>query len=130
MKKIIMIITEILLLSVIVLVLDFGFLISMKKYFNNQVRIIQGSDMKMNILAAVLCYVVIIGCIYKFIITTNASVLDAAFLGWSIYLIYELTNKALFANWSWKTVLIDGVWGGILFGISTYIIRKILTITA
>ena len=123
MKAIIMQLAQIILLSVIVLILDGVFLISLKKYFGHQIRSIQGSELKINILASVLCYIVIIGCVYKFIILTNASILDAAILGWLIYLMYELTNKALFTNWSWKTVLIDGVWGGVLFALSTYIIR-------
>ncbi len=119
-------ILHVLLLSVILLVLDGVFLGSLKKYFNHQVRIIQGTDMKMNFIAAGLCYIVIIGCLYKFIIKTNASILDAAILGWSVYLIYELTNKALLTNWSWTTVMIDGVWGGILFGLGTYLYRLLL----
>ena len=81
--------------------------------------------MMMNYLAAGLCYVVIIACVYKFIILPGASILDAAMLGWSVYLIYELTNKALFNLWSWNTVLIDGLWGGILFAGSVYIYRAI-----
>jgi uncharacterized membrane protein len=116
---------EIILLAVIVLVIDLGFLWSMRNYFNGQIRAIQGTNMSMNYLAAGLCYVVIIACLYKFIILPGASILDAAMLGWSVYLIYELTNKALFNSWEWQTVLIDGVWGGILFASSTYIYQII-----
>lgn len=119
---------EILLLALIVLVIDLGFLWSMRNYFNNQIRVIQGTNMMMNYLAGGLCYVVIIACIYKFIILQGLSILDAAMLGWSIYLIYELTNKALFNLWSWNTVLIDGLWGGILFAGSVYIYRAIKSI--
>ena len=114
------------LLAVIMLVLDAVFLGSMRVYFNNQIRSIQGSGMQMNYVAAALCYLVITGCVYRFIIMTGASVLDAAILGWSVYLIYELTNKALFTNWTWTTVMIDGMWGGILFAASTYIYRRLL----
>ena len=116
---------EILLLAIIVLLIDLGFLWAMRNYFNSQIRAIQGTNMSMNYLAGGLCYVVIIVCIYKFIILSGASILDAAMLGWSVYLIYELTNKALFNSWAWLTVLIDGVWGGILFASSTYIYKKI-----
>lgn len=118
-------IAEIFILAIIVLVIDLGFLFGMRNYFNNQIRLIQGSDLVMNYLAGGLCYLVIIGCLYKFIISTGASILDAALLGWSIYLIYELTNKALFSKWFWTTVIIDGLWGGVLFAISTYVFRAI-----
>ena len=118
-------ISEILLLSAIILVMDLGFLWSMRNYFNRQLRLIQGTDLTWNYLAAVLCYLVIIGCVYKFVILSGVSILDAALLGWSIYLIYELTNKALFNKWSWITVMIDGIWGGILFAVSAYIFKVI-----
>jgi uncharacterized membrane protein len=117
---------ELFVLSVIVLVLDLGFLISMRGYFNTQIRKIQGTDMKMDYVAAALCYMVIIGCLFRFIIQTDANILEAALLGWSVYLIYELTNKGLFTNWSWTTVMIDGIWGGILFSASTYVYRQIM----
>lgn len=118
---------QLLLLAVVVLVLDLAFLWSMRSYFNSQIRAVQGSNMAMNYIAAGLCYLVIIGCIYRFIIMSGASILDAALLGWSIYLIYELTNKALFTNWAWLTVAIDGLWGGVVFAASTYIFRLLKT---
>jgi hypothetical protein len=119
---------DLLLLSIIILLVDLGFLWYMREYFNNQIRVIQGTNMMMNYLAAILCYLVIIACVYKFVILSGASILDAAMLGWSIYFIYELTNKALFNLWSWNTVLIDGIWGGILFAGSVYIYRVIKSI--
>jgi len=118
---------QLLLLSSVVLVLDILFLWLMRNYFNSQIRAVQGTNITMNFIAGGLCYLVIIGCIYKFIIMTDASILDAALLGWSIYLIYELTNKALLTNWSWLTVLIDGFWGGVVFATSTYIFRLLKT---
>lgn len=116
-------VVEIVLLAVIVLVLDFAFLGLMRNYFDNQIRVITGAGIKMNILAAILCYMVIIGCIFRFGIQYEFSILDSALLGWSVYLIYELTNKALFDKWSWTTVMIDGIWGGILFAASVYLFR-------
>ncbi len=117
---------ELAVLAVIVLVLDLGFLVAMRGYFNTQIRRIQGTDLKMDYVAAALCYMIIIGCVYRFIIQYEISILDAALLGWSVYLIYELTNKALFSEWSWTTVMIDGIWGGILFATSTYIYRRVM----
>ena len=46
---------------------------------------------------------------------------DASILGWVIYGVYESTNLAVFKKWDLKTVLVDGIWGGILFGLTTYI---------
>ncbi len=113
-------------LSLVVLGLDAIFLATVRNYFNEQIRAIQGTDMQMNYIAAGLCYAVIIGAAYKFMILRPETTLwDAALLGWSIYLIYELTNKAIIRNWKWTTVLIDGTWGGILFALTLYIYRKL-----
>lgn len=119
-------IKDIALIAAISLVLDAVFLGSMTGYFKEQVRRVQGSDMQMNYLATGLVYVAIVGMIYKFLVLRkDATVWDAALLGWSTYLIYELTNKAIFTKWSWTTVLLDGFWGGILYAATFYLFRKI-----
>ena len=87
---------------------------------------VQGSDLQINYLAAVLCYVVIIGAAYKFmVLRPEITLWEAALLGWSVYLIYELTNKSILRNWQWTTVLIDGTWGGVLFALTLYIFRLV-----
>lgn len=40
-----------------------------------------------------------------------------------IYGVYETTNYALFKNWSILTVIIDTLWGGLLFASTTYIVN-------
>ncbi len=117
---------DLIVLALIVLGLDAIFLGSMRNYFNWQVRTVQGSDLKMDYLAAGLCYAVIIGAVYKFLVLRPETTLwEAALLGWSVYLIYEFTNKALFRDWAWSTVLLDGMWGGVLFALTLYIYRLI-----
>jgi len=46
-------------------------------------------------------------------------------LGIVIYAVFELTNLALFKNWHILSVLIDTLWGGILFGLTTGIVYKL-----
>jgi uncharacterized membrane protein len=94
----------------------------MKKYFSNQVKVVQGSTIKMDLLATFFCYIFLIFGLNYFIIKRKRSVLDAFLLGLVIYGVYETTTKALFHKWSWITVLIDTLWGGILFALTTYII--------
>jgi uncharacterized membrane protein len=50
-------------------------------------------------------------------------VTDAFLLGIVIYGVYETTNYALFKDWSILTVIIDTLWGGTLFAITTYIVN-------
>ena len=111
-----------LLSAIIFISLDFIYLQSIKNYFQKQVQSVQGSAMQVNYLGAALCYVFLIAGINYFIIKPNRSVSDAFLLGLVIYGVYETTNYALFKNWSIITVIIDTLWGGILFALTTYIV--------
>ena len=42
-------------------------------------------------------------------------------------MVYETTNKAILKKWTWFTVLLDGIWGGILFATTTFIIYKLFS---
>ena len=111
-----------LLSAIIFITLDFIYLQSIKDYFQKQVQSVQGSAMQVNYLGAALCYVFLIVGINYFIIKPNRTVTDAFLLGLVIYGVYETTNYALFKNWSIITVIIDTLWGGILFALTTYIV--------
>jgi uncharacterized membrane protein len=113
-----------LLLSAIVLIsIDFVYLNVMKGYFDSQINMVQGSPIKMNFLGAALSYILLVAGINYFIIKPRRSVSDAFLLGIIIYGVYETTNLALFKNWSILTVIIDTLWGGILFATTTYIVN-------
>ena len=109
--------------SIVFIVIDSVYLNFIKDYFNNQVKLIQGSPIKINSYAIIICYIILIFGINYFIIIPNRSILDAFLLGLIIYGVYETTNMALFSKWSWTTVLIDTLWGGILFALTTTIIK-------
>lgn len=114
----------VLLVSAIIFIsIDFIYLNVMKSYFDNQIQRVQGSIVKMNYLGAALCYIFLIVGINYFIIKPRKSVSDAFLLGIIIYGVYETTNYALLKNWSILTVLIDTLWGGLLFASTTYIVN-------
>ena len=113
-----------LLVSAIVLVsIDFIYLNLIKDYFGKQIESVQQSKLTVNYLGAAICYIFLIFGINYFIIKPNRSVQDAFLLGLVIYGVYETTNYALFKNWHILTVIIDTLWGGILFALTTYIVR-------
>ena len=114
-----------LLSAIIFVTLDYFYLGLMRSYFENQVKIIQGSPLKMNLLGAIICYIFLISGLNYFIIKPNKSIQDAFLLGLVIYGVYETTNLALFQKWSWLTVLLDTLWGGILFALTTFLVIKI-----
>ena len=114
------------LLSAIILVsIDFIYLNLMKDYFDNQVTQVQGSSLKMNLLGTVLCYIFLVVGLNYFIIKPRKSAQDAFLLGLIIYGVFETTNLGLFKNWSIFTVIIDTLWGAILFALTTLIVNKI-----
>ncbi len=114
------------LLSAIVFIsLDFVYLNLTKNYFMNQIKNVQGSALKVNYFGMVLCYIFLIVGINYFIIKPRKSVSDAFLLGLVIYGVYETTNYALFSNWSIVTVIIDTLWGGLLFASTAYIVEKL-----
>jgi uncharacterized membrane protein len=113
-----------LLSAIVMLSLDFVYLSTMKGYFMNQVKNVQGSALKLNYFGAALCYVFLIAGLNYFIIKPRKSVSDAFLLGLVIYGVYETTNYALLSNWSIITVIIDTLWGGLLFASTAYVVEK------
>jgi len=113
-----------LLSAIIMISLDFVYLSVMKSYFMNQVKNVQGSALKLNYFGAAICYVFLVAGLNYFIIKPRKSVSDAFLLGLVIYGVYETTNYALFSNWSIVSVIIDTLWGGLLFASTAYIVEK------
>ena len=112
------------LVSAIVLIsIDYVYLNVIKDFFENQVNKVQGSPLKINFLGVALCYVFLIVGLNYFIIKPHRSINDAFLLGLIIYGVYETTNYALFKNWSLITVIIDTLWGGLLFASTTYVVN-------
>ena len=115
---------KILIVGVLFVAIDAAYLTSISGYFNKQIRAIQNAPIKLDMVATAVCYAFLIFGIYYFVIREKRSALDAFFLGAVIYMVYETTNKAILKDWAWKTVALDGVWGGILFALVTFFSYK------
>ena len=111
--------------AIIFVSIDFIYLNLIKNYFSNQIKSVQLSQMKVNLFGAVLCYIFLVVGINYFIIKPKKSVSEAFLLGIIIYGVYETTNYALFKNWSILTVIIDTLWGGVLFASTTYLVNML-----
>jgi uncharacterized membrane protein len=109
--------------AIVFVVIDFIYLNVIQSYFNNQIKMVQGSPIQFNLLGAVLCYMLLILGINYFIIQPRKSVGDAFLLGTFVYGVYETTNYTLFKNWAFLTVVMDTLWGGVLFAATTYIVN-------
>ena len=117
-------IKDIILLAVIFVLVDAGFLYLMSNNFQSLIKKIQGSPLKMKLLPTVACYIVLVSSLYYFVIYKKGSYLDAFLLGFFIYAVYETTNMAIFKDWSISVGLIDLTWGGFLFLITTYLYKN------
>jgi uncharacterized membrane protein len=111
--------------AILFVVIDFVYLNLIRKYFENQVKIVQGSPLRINLLGTVLCYIFLIFGLNYFIIKPKKRCYEAFLLGILIYGVFETSNYALFSKWSILTVIMDTLWGGILFAIVTFIINKL-----
>ena len=114
-------IKNIILLAIIFVLVDAGFIFLIRNTYQNMIQKIQGSSLKMKLFPSIACYVILISSLYYFIIHKKGSYLDAFLLGLFIYGVYSTTNMAIFKDWPLKVCLIDLTWGGILFLTTTYL---------
>jgi len=112
---------KILISTITLLVLDIAFLSINKTAFENQIISVQRVIMQMNPVGAFFSYLFIVFAINYFIILKNRSVFEAAILGIVIYGVYESTNYAIFKKWSPHLAIMDTLWGGSLFALTTHI---------
>jgi uncharacterized membrane protein len=121
---------EILTAGVIMLALDSIYLGYFKNYFQSVFKNIQGQKINLRISGAIICYIIMLLGLNYFIISKKASLKDAFFLGFLVYLVYDSTNYATFTKWPFKMLMLDSIWGGILFTLTTLGTYKLLKINA
>ena len=110
---------EIMVSSIILLILDGVFLWVNRHMFQLQVAEVQRVSMELKPLGAILCYPIMILGLYCFVLRQRKPVLDAMILGFVIYGVFETTNYALLKKWKIQTMMIDTIWGAVLFGLTT-----------
>lgn len=114
-------IKKIIVSTITLLVLDITFLYVNKTAFENEVISVQRVIMQINPVGVFFAYLFIVFAINYFIILKNRSVFEAAILGIIIYGVYESTNYAVFKKWSANLAIMDTIWGGFLFALTTHI---------
>ena len=108
----------------ILLALDYVYMkVIAKQLFESQIKRVQGYPLSIRWPSVILCYIVLTTILNYFILIPQASIKDAFLLGVGIYAVYETTTYALLKNWSFFIVIIDSLWGGILFALTTFLIK-------
>jgi uncharacterized membrane protein len=113
-------------ITVILLALDFIYISVTRSMFEIQIADVQRVALQVRPLGAVLCYLLLVIGLYYFIIREHRPVFDAFLLGLVIYGVYETTSYALLKKWKWNIVLMDTLWGSILFALTTFITYKVV----
>ena len=108
--------------GLVMLGLDAIYLSAMRDMFEIQIAAVQRVALQFRPLGAVICYILLITGLYYFILRTRRPIFDAFFLGIVIYGVYESTTYALLKQWKLKTMIMDTLWGGILFALTTGIV--------
>ena len=108
--------------SAILLALDFIYLNYVKQQYETQIVAIQRVVMKVKIVPAIICYILLIIALNYFILRTHRPILEAFLLGFIIYGVFDSTNYALFKKWDLRLAISDAIWGGVLFALTTYFV--------
>lgn len=114
-------IKEIIISSIVLLILDGAYISLNQRSFENQVASVQRVILQVKPLGAIICYFFLIFGLNYFIISKKRSLFDAFLFGLIIYAVYDSTNYALFKQWKPLLAIMDAVWGGSLFALTTFI---------
>ena len=112
-------------IAICMLLLDAIYLSIFGKQFVKMIIQIQNSPFQMKRISAILCYLLLTVGLYYFIILPKRSLFDAFLLGIVIYGVYDTTNHSTITKWKWNLALLDTVWGGTLFMLTTYFVRMV-----
>jgi len=116
---------QFLLSAVVLLALDFVYLNLSKSAFATQIVQIQRVVMQVKIVPAIICYMLLIFGLNYFILSRNRPVHEAFLLGLLIYGVFDSTSYALFKKWDLKLAIMDSIWGGVLYGLTTFIVYNL-----
>lgn len=117
-----------LIIGIIMAILDYFYLSCISTFFKKVIYKIQGSQLNFKYIPAIICYLFLILSVQYFIISKKGNLFDAFILGICIYSVFELTNYATINEWPLQLVLMDTLWGGLLFSLTTFIYLKFFKI--
>lgn len=120
---------------VVILLVDYVWLTVNKSRYNFLVKKVQGSNLQINIIGAILSYICVIISLIFFAIpkvkeqtlknksTKNLiiqSIIWGGGLGFIIYGIFNFTNIAIFKDYDIKVATMDTLWGFTLYTFATF----------
>ena len=119
--------------AVLMLVMDAIWLSINKPMYSRLVQGIQGSEMRVKMVPALIAYIIMyVGMIVLVIPTILASkdnsltnvIKVAGTFGFSVYGIFNATNMAIFKNYSAVTAVLDTLWGTLLYTFVAFVVVR------
>ena len=111
------------LIPILLMLLDAIYIGSQLKTMQSVYLHIQKSPLKVRYTSAILCYGFLTALLYFFILKPNRPIRDAFLLGVCVYGVYDTTTYALLRDYPLQIAVMDVLWGGTLFALTTYIYR-------
>ena len=115
---------EYLYVIIFILLINFIYLFSLKSYVLKIIKNIQNQDIKINKFSFILSYLLISFGLYYFIIKPRKNIEDAFILGILVYGFYHLKNLSFLSKWDVLFGMIETLFGGISFYLTTYLTYK------
>lgn len=120
-------VVDIILYSLLLVIVDYFYLRYIGQSFGNMVEKIQGKSMKVRMLPAAVVYMCLVVAWYVFVYldmerhNRYSNILRAGLLGFLIYSVFDFTNLAIIDSYRVDLAVLDSLWGGMLFVVTTYL---------
>jgi len=111
--------------AIILVAIDAIYLKLIAPFYNIQVKKIQGNEINFRMYSAFIVYIILITGLYYFVIGPNRTAKEGAFFGLVVYGVFDFTNHAILDNYSLPLAIMDTIWGSILCGTTTYLVKKL-----
>lgn len=110
----------------LLLLLDAVYISTFNGFLNKLFKQVQGGrKLSVKYGGFIATYLLMTSIVYYFGIIKKFTLSEMILLGISIFGVYDLTNYTTFIDWSLKMVVLDTLWGGVLFASITYLIKKL-----
>lgn len=113
---------ELVITLVTLLTLDACYIGSTLHLWKLQVASVQRVAMQPRILGAIVCYLCMTIGLWYFILRDHRTVWEAMLLGMVTIGVFESTNYTIFKKWTWQTAVMDTLWAGALFAMTTQVV--------
>lgn len=97
-----------------------------KEFITRFFTTINRGPMKLQLVPGLLSWALLAWGLYHFVLSRPRwTLIDAALFGLIVYGVYDMTNLATIAGWTWQFAVADMIWGAVLMTIVALIFRSV-----